>query len=107
MSAGRKYLTKREHDALLLNQGGLCASWGCTSTGPFHADHHIPNAWEPGKPSQLLCIPCHKAKTKLDVKNIAKVKRLQKGPKKSKRPMRSRGFDKTKSKKMDGSVVRK
>lgn len=73
---GRKYLSASDLRDLLERQGGLCASWGCESEGPFEADHHIPNAWEPGKPSQLLCIPCHKAKTRRDVKAIAKVKRL-------------------------------
>ena len=107
MSKGRKYYTDAEWDAQLARQGGLCASWGCTSSGPFHADHHIPNAWEPGKPSQLLCIPCHKAKTKQDVKNIAKVKRIRKreaGETKKKRPIPGRGFDKTKTKGFDGKV---
>ena len=72
----RGYLTKREWDALLERQGGVCATWGCESDGPFHADHSTPNALKSGKPDQLLCIPCHRIKTKSDVRAIAKVKRL-------------------------------
>lgn len=107
MSEGRKYYTQKEWDAQLERQGGLCATWGCASAGPFHADHFIPNKWEPGKPTQLLCKPCHKAKTKLDVKKIAKVKRIQKkarGETKKKRKITNRGFDKTKTKGFDGKV---
>lgn len=66
----------------------------------FHVDHDIPLAlggsdaltnW------QLLCVPCHRAKTKLDVAQIAKAKRqakLLKPREPSKRPLRSRGFAK-------------
>lgn len=76
MSA-RRYLTPNELRDMLERQGGLCAREGCTSEGPFEADHAIVHAWEPNaKPSQLLCIPCHRSKTKLDVKAIAKSKRL-------------------------------
>lgn len=111
MSNGRKYYTKAEWDAQLAVQGGLCATWGCTSSGPFDADHEIPNAWEPGKPTQLLCKPCHKIKTRADKKRIAKAERQagRKGQvarrKKNGPQMKSRGFDKTKTKRMDGSVV--
>jgi 5-methylcytosine-specific restriction endonuclease McrA len=49
---------------------------------------------------------CHKQKTKADVQANAKVKRILgetcNGPTKK---IQSRGFDKTKTKKMDGSVV--
>ena len=112
MSAGRKYYTKKEWDAQLAAQGYLCATWGCISEGPFDADHEIPNAWEPGKPTQLLCKPCHKAKTKADAKRIAKAERQagRKGQaarrKKNGPQLKSRGFDKTKTKKLGtGKVV--
>lgn len=112
----RGYLTKREYDALLKAQGGLCAVWGCTSEGPFDADHSTPNALLAGKPDQLLCRACHRAKTKRDVASIAKVKRIAnkrtqhdkrklRGPLiRSARKLVSRGFDKLLRKKMDGSV---
>ena len=119
MSAGRKYLTEREFDALLQRQGGVCAVWGCDCEGPFEADHEIPNAWEPGKPTQLLCVPHHREKTRVDKKRIAKAerqagrkgqysRRLTRGPLiKSARKILGRGFDKTLRKLFDGSVVKR
>lgn len=77
-------LTEREFREMLARQGGLCATPGCMSIGPFDADHSTPNAIERGKPDQLLCGPCHKVKTfgrrhlsTGDVSKVAKVKRLR------------------------------
>lgn len=64
----------------------------------YHVDHVTPLAlggddqlanW------QLLCIECHRAKTKLDVARIAKAKRqakMMESREPPKRPIRSRGF---------------
>ena len=77
MKAKRSYLSASDLRALLEKQHGICAAPGCNSEGPFEADHYtcvaLGNA---SKPDQLLCIDCHAAKTKRDVKAIAKVKRL-------------------------------
>lgn len=72
----RTYLTSREHDALLQRQGGMCCVAGCREMDGLIAEHSTPNAIYPGKPDQLMCRPCHKAKTLRDVKAIAKIKRL-------------------------------
>jgi hypothetical protein len=72
----RKYLTPREMRDLLMKQQGLCAAPGCMSEGPFDADHSTPHTWDDKKPDQLLCRPCHLAKTKRDIGKIAKVKRI-------------------------------
>lgn len=72
----RRYLTANELAAMLRRQMGLCANPACESRGPFEADHSTPHAWDNKKPDQLLCIPCHRAKTKRDVGAIAKTKRL-------------------------------
>lgn len=72
----RGYLTKREWDALLQAQGGTCCVSGCENTGPFHGEHSTPNALRAGKPDQLMCIPCHRIKTKKDQREIARAKRL-------------------------------
>lgn len=91
---------------MLIAQGGVCAAPECLSGGPFDADHSTPQAWQEGKPDQLLCKPCHKAKTKLDVGKIAKVKRLRRGKKPNRKPIPSRGFRKDVTKRMrDGKVV--
>ena len=109
----RRYLTANELRLMLERQQGLCAAPGCMSEGPFEADHSTPHAWDDKKPDQLLCIECHRTKTKADIKKIAKVKRIAGGrtqyDKRQERGSRlqSRGFDKSLSKKMDGSVVRK
>jgi 5-methylcytosine-specific restriction protein A len=55
---------------------------------------------------QWLCVPCHKAKTALDVKLKAKVARVQKRHLGIKKPSRFPGSrDSRWKKKMDGSVV--
>lgn len=105
MKAKRASLTKNERKAMVERQGGLCFTWGCTNA-PEIAEHFTPVALgNDQKPDCLLCKPCADAKTKRDIAAIAKVKRLQRGPRASKRPIPSRGFDKRFKKKLDGKVV--
>lgn len=63
--------------------------------------HEIAN-WQP------LCVdPCHRLKTKKDVKAIAKSRRIRKreaGETITRNPIRSRGFDKSRSRGFDGRV---
>lgn len=110
----RKPLTRREVIELAVRQGGKC---GCGCGVKLDAlregvvdEHLIPleirenaNALDN---RALFRKPCADAKTKADRKAIAKVKRLAgetcTGPR---RPIRSRGFDKTRSRKFDGTVV--
>lgn len=72
----RLYLTKREYDALLEKQDGMCCMPWCDETKGLIAEHSTPNKWKRAKPDQLMCVACHKAKTRRDLKAIAKVKRL-------------------------------
>ena len=72
----RLHLTQREYDALLRRQNGMCCVPWCDNAEDLIAEHSTPNAIFPGKPDQLMCVTCHKSKTKRDVKGIAKVKRL-------------------------------
>ncbi len=97
----RLYLTQREYDALLQTQGGRCCVRGCGATEGLIAEHSTPNALKPGKPDQLMCVPCHKVKTLRDVKAIAKVKRFNgktmsqyQRRKKFGSRLKGRGFDK-------------
>lgn len=99
----RLYLTQREYEAMLKRQGGVCCVKGCTRSQGLIAEHSTPNALKPGKPDQLMCVPCHKVKTLKDVKAIAKVKRLNgktmsqyERRKKFGSRLRGRGFDKRK-----------
>ncbi len=65
------------------------------------------------KPDSLWRRECHKAKTKGDVKRIAKAKRQsgetgQRARREKNGPrLKSRGFDRTHSRKFDGSVVKR
>lgn len=118
MKAKRAYLTPREMQAMLAAQGGRCFASHCGSEGPhFIAEHWFPVALgNDKKPDCLLCEECAVKKTyglRGDISTIAKVKRIAGGrtqyDKRQERGSRlqSRGFDKSLSKKMDGSVVRK
>jgi hypothetical protein len=62
--------------------GTLKAGDRCGATlerGMYHYDHINPD-WFSGcnklENCQVLCLPCHLAKTKRDVRNIAKTKRI-------------------------------
>ena len=106
----RKYLTANELRDMLEAQHGMCASPDCMSEGPFEADHSTVHAWDDKKPDQLLGVPCHRRKTKTDIKAIAKVNRITgktssqwNGDRKS-RPIKSAGFRGWR--KMNGDVVK-
>lgn len=71
--------------------------WALTHGGPHDYSNLRPLHYE-----------CHKIKTKADIQARAKVLRIT-GVTKGRvsKPLRSRGFDKTKTKRFDGSVVRR
>jgi len=74
VSEGRQYWTPKQWRDQFEKQGCACAY--CPETaGPFIAEHEIPNFFQPGKPSCILCKACAVAKTKLDMADIAKAKR--------------------------------
>jgi|ERR1700677_973008 len=93
-------------------QGYACAScptnfWEGPS--PIEYDHIIPIALGGAHVVgnlQALCPKCHLEKTKADVKAIAKAKRIARRETDGAKPsrMRSRGFDKTKTRGFDGAV---
>lgn len=72
----RLYLTARERERLLDEQGGTCCVKGCEETEGLITEHSTPSALRYAKPDQLMCAPCHKIKTLREVKDIAKAKRL-------------------------------
>lgn len=88
----------------------------------FHFDHNILHETEHEDRDQFwnlrpMFIKAHREKTKQDAKVIAKSKRIRAWNEKSyrltplglkmKRKLKSRGFDKTLRKKMDGTVVKR
>lgn len=112
----RTRLTKYEYACLFLEQDGRCGC-GCgerLEAGNIDEEHSRPVALlGEAKPDSLWRRECHKAKTKGDVKRIAKAKRQggetgqcarreRNGPR-----LKSRGFDRTLSKKFSGKVIRK
>ncbi|MEZ5996117.1 MAG: hypothetical protein R3C25_10200 [Hyphomonadaceae bacterium] len=72
----RPYLTAREYQCMLDAQNGVCCVKGCGSDKDLIAEHSTPLAFYWGKPDQLMCSVCHKAKTLKDIKAIWKAKRL-------------------------------
>jgi hypothetical protein len=72
----RLYLTQREYDALLDQQGGKCCVVGCEEAENLIGEHSTPNKWRHGKPDQLMCEACHRVKTRRDISAIWKAKRL-------------------------------
>ena len=106
----RKAATPKQRAELFLNFQGKCASCGGRLQPGWHLDHviplafggaHSPENWQP-----LCAAKCHKSKTRID-NILAKKGRRIRGESKAQpqRKLQSRAFDKTKSKRFDGSVV--
>lgn len=76
-----------------------------TTTEWDHVHQHATGGADDAENLRPLCEPCHKIKTRNDAKARGKVRRLRgetcNGPK---RPINSRGFDKTRRRKMNGTV---
>jgi hypothetical protein len=66
-------------EVAVLRRYWICPKCHIRNVGPIHYDHIVPLAIG-GKDEpfnlQPLCVPCHKEKTELDKKIIAKAKRL-------------------------------
>jgi len=109
----RKAMGKARRKAVWDAHSGLCGLCSCPVTlgAPTVMDHKTPlelggmddlaNLWP-------LCQGCNKTKTRRDIAQIAKMRRIhkQEKPREPSR-MRSRGFDKSLSKRMDGRVIRR
>lgn len=114
LATPRKTMTREHRERILDRQDGHCG--GCMKDVgwfalPFEVDHIIP-IWFNGADADFnlvaLCKPCHKIKTATDIKAIAKAKRrmakfAETSPFKPSR-LRSRGFDKTKTRSFTGQV---
>jgi len=107
----RKRPTPRQIVEILLRQDGRCTC-GVKIGGatPYQVDHIQPLELLGGQTTgnlQCLCEPCHKAKTATDISAIAKGRRLRGETCTRSTPIRSRGFDKTLRKRMNGTVERR
>ena len=114
----RRAMTPARRKAVLSQSEGSCGICLNPIVGPWIADHIIP--LELSGPDTLenlwpLCPACDKDKFKRDMKAIAKMRRLQAQAKKkppeptqrTKRQIRSRGFDKSVKRTFDGRVLRR
>lgn len=108
----RKAMTPVRRARILEAFEGRCSYPCCEVRSELQIDHTIALALG-GKDDDSnmapLCVTHHKQKTRLDVKMIAKAKRIIRraaGEGKSKRPILSRGFCKQFKRRFDGTVVR-
>jgi len=107
----RRAMTEARRLRIYLACNGRCV---CGVKVPLKGtviDHRIP-LWMGGADEdanlRFLCADCDKPKTAKDKGNIAKVKRIlarEDGTRRPRKPIRSRGFDKTKTRRFDGTVA--
>ena len=110
-STPRRGMTKAKRKRVMLKSNGLCVMCSKeTSEGEGHVDHRVPLGL--GGADELshydwLCVSCHRIETKQDIKAIAWAKRQIKKMEKPREPsrIRSRGFNKTITRKFNGQVV--
>jgi 5-methylcytosine-specific restriction endonuclease McrA len=106
----RLSMGKARRERILAKHHHKCSFPGCEVAEGLELDHQIA-LFLGGKDADdnivPLCRTHHAAKTQLDHKLIGKVRRILKKGSGEKAPSRikSRGFDKTKRKRMDGTVV--
>lgn len=96
----RKAMTAARRARIIARDGEVCARLGCEVTTGLEVDHVVPlelTGKDEDENLQLLCGPHHKAKTRLDLKMIARARRLRKKADPATRKpsrMKSRGFPK-------------
>jgi 5-methylcytosine-specific restriction endonuclease McrA len=114
----RLAMTKKRRAEAFLACRGRCVACGERLTGDYQVDHRVPLALggsEAVENLECLHVECHSAKTKTDVKRIAKAVRIAKKnglqpwdrkPRKPipSRPLQSRGFNPNLRKRMSGVV---
>lgn len=109
----REFPKKVQRDAFV-RAAGNCEGCGARLTlGKFAYDHVNPDGLT-GEPTlencQVLCDPCHKAKTRKDVADIARAKRREdahRGIKKSNGPPIPGSRNSLWKRKFDGTLVRR
>lgn len=100
MKPVRKPLSPSRREKFRILKNGICNECGCDVGNSFDVDHIIPletGGKDDESNFQLLCKPCHKLKTKQDVKIISKVRSVRQkheGAKVPKQSIKSAGFQK-------------
>jgi 5-methylcytosine-specific restriction protein A len=107
----RKAMTKPRRLRIYLACNGRCVCGVKVPMAGTVIDHRIP-LWMGGADDdanlRFLCPACDKPKTAKDKGAIGKVKRLiarEDGTRRPRKPIASKGFDKTRTRRFDGSVV--
>jgi len=110
----RRSMTPKRRLEALLRSEGRCARCKVKLGEAFEVDHEISlflGGADDASNTVALCVPCHRGeKTPADAKAHAKVRRIlarEEGTRRPRKAIPSRGFDKTKRKRMDGTVVTK
>lgn len=104
--------TPKQRAEAFLNAKGHCAMCAVKIKGGRYEVDHVIQRWMGGahapKNWQVLCVPCHRTiKSPADAKTRAKVKRIiarEDGTRRERPPIPSRGFDKSRRKKMNRTV---
>lgn len=121
----RKRLTRYQRQLILIRQDNNCAHCGASLIwhlvgdtpvyGPMIDEHLIPLELSGSNDLEnraLLCVPCARVKTKADMANIGKSRRLRKknadpetrALEKPKRPIHNKGFDPSRTRGLNGKV---
>lgn len=101
MKPVRKPLSPSRREKFRILKNGICNECGDNVGNSFDIDHLIPleNGGKDDESNfQLLCKPCHKLKTKADIKIIAKVRSIRQkheGAKVPKQSIKSAPFPKS------------
>lgn len=107
----RKSMTPKRRAEAFLASNGCCAKCAAKLTGAYEVDHRV-SLWMGGADElhnlECLCVPCHANKTHgHDAPARAKTKRLiarANGTRRERKPIQSKGFDRTKTRGFDGKV---
>lgn len=103
-------MTPARRKRLTEEGGSVCAYPGCEVKERLELDHIIAldlGGKDADSNLQLLCAEHHRKKSRLDMKLIAKGRRIRRREAGEKKPSRlvNRGFDKTLRRKFDGTVT--
>lgn len=106
----KRRMTPARRKRIIERHGGKCCYPGCETSDGLEIEHTVPIALGGRDDDDNLTAMCryhHAQKTRLDVKMIAKAKRIQareNGTRRERPKIASRGFDKTKTKGFNGKV---